>query len=260
MQARISSQLTLEYEEFGDGPAVVFLHAFPHNQCMWQPQWEALSPQFRIVAPNLYAFGADGSTFSVEQMADDVVALLDYLQIEEPVVLAGLSMGGYAAMALVRRYPQRVRALILADTRGEADSEEAQANRNKLIARAREEGAGAVWEAVKDKMFSPASQNKADVLEFADAIAAQQSTSQVVGALQALRDRPDARLNLGEIAVPTLVIVGEDDAVTPPQLAQDLANSIPNAQLATIPQAGHLSNLEQPQRFNQAVLQFTQAL
>jgi pimeloyl-ACP methyl ester carboxylesterase len=261
MQARISSHLTIEYEEAGDdGQPLVLLHAFPHNAAMWQPQLDALASQFHVIAPDLYNFGPDESTFTVEQMAADVAALLDYLQIEERVVLGGLSMGGYVAMAFARQYPERLCALILADTRAEADTEEAQNTRNMLIEKAREEGAGSVWDAMKPKMFSPASRSNEEVLSFADAIAAQQSTAQVIGALQALRDRPDARESLRHVEVPALVIVGKDDVVTPPDFAQTLFEILPHAQLVTIPNAGHLSNIEQPVAFNSAVTQFVQSL
>jgi pimeloyl-ACP methyl ester carboxylesterase len=250
MQARISSQMTVEYEEAGTGRPLVLLHAFPLNPSMWQPQMDALAPHF----------GVEQSTFTVEQMASDVVALLDYLQIEEPVVLGGLSMGGYVAMALARQYPERVRALILADTRGEADSDEARANRNRLIEKAHDEGAGAVWNAMKGKMFSPTTGETSESHSFADATAAQQSTAQVVGALQALRDRPDAHTALATLNIPSLVLVGADDAITTPELAQALVNTLPQAKLVTIADAGHLSNLEKPQQFNAAVLQFLQSL
>lgn len=256
MNAAITSDYTIDYQESGQGRILVLLHAFPLNPTMWQPQFDGLEG-FRIIAPSLYSFGPHQGTFTVEQMADDVAALLDHLQIVEPVVVGGLSMGGYAAMAFARRHPQRLNRLILADTRAESDTPEARANREKTIAKAASEGAHGVWQAQKEKMFSPHTfDQRPELIDDLTLIAEQQSAAQIIGATKALRDRPDAREGLAQLHVPTLVIVGEDDAITPPDAARAMTDLISDARLETIPQAGHLSNWEQPERFNRVVREF----
>lgn len=256
MNAAISANYSIEYLESGQGRVLVLLHAFPLNPTMWQPQFDDLDG-FRVIAPSLYSFGIDQRTFSVEQMADDVAALLDHLQIMEPVIVGGLSMGGYAAMAFARRHPQRLNRLILADTRAEADSPEAHANREKTIQKARNQGVMGVWQAQASSMFSPHTlDERLELVESVAKIAAQQSRAQIIGATQALRDRPDAREGLSQLSVPALIIVGEDDVITPPDAARTMVDLIPQSKLEMLPQAGHLSNWEQPEQFNSIIRDF----
>ena len=161
-------------------------------------------------------------------------------------------MGGYVALAFARRHPQRLRALILADTRAEPDS--AEAGRAKTAELAKAGGAAAVFEDAAAKQLSEYTRShRPEVVAEARRIAARQSADGVVAALAALRDRPDARPGLGAIRVPTLVLVGSDDAITPPAAARVLADGIPGATLVSLPTAGHLSNLETPDAFTAAV-------
>jgi pimeloyl-ACP methyl ester carboxylesterase len=230
---------------------VVLLHAFPLSAAMWQPQLEALGRQFRLITPDLRGFGSRaGQTGSLAEMADDVAAMTD-----GPVVLGGLSMGGYVALAFFRKYAERVRALILADTKAEADDATGKANRDKMIAFAETHTAREVIDSVMPKM---AIQPRA--IEQIRALASAQSTAGIVNAVRAMRDRPDSTDLLPKINVPTLVIVGSDDALTPPALAQRLADRIAGARLEVIPAAGHISNLDNPTAFNRSLQSFLASL
>jgi pimeloyl-ACP methyl ester carboxylesterase len=243
---------------------VVLLHAFPLARVMWRPQIDDLQHAYRLILPDLRGFGGSepfASTPSIEGMADDTAALLDALKITEPVVLGGLSMGSYVALAFARKYRTRLRALVLADTRAEADNAEARANREKLIAFAKDHTAQDVIDQLLPKMVSNDTRTyEPEVVAKVRQIAAAQSIRGIIDALQALRDRPDAMPWLGQIRVPTLVMVGSEDALTPPALAQSLVEKIPDARLATLNAAGHLSNLEQPELFNVALRSFLQKL
>lgn len=260
MQLEISSTLTIEYEAGGQGRPIVLLHAFPLSHVMWQSQIAALSAEHHVIAPDLRGFGGTSGfedTPSIEQMADDVAALLDALDITEPVALCGLSMGGYVALAFARRYSERLRALILADTRAEPDTTEAQAKRNENIQLVASQGVAALVERMMPNLVAPGTQERQpEVVRQITALGAAQSPQGSMNALRSLRDRPDARPGLKDIKVPTLVIVGSDDTLTPPDVAQNLQVGISGAQLTVIPNAGHLSNLEQPAAFTQALRAF----
>jgi pimeloyl-ACP methyl ester carboxylesterase len=264
MKNQVSADGTISFDDVGAGPPVVLLHAFPLARAMWRPQAEALQDAYRVIAPDLRGFGGSAAFTgapSVEQMADDVAALLTDLQVREPVALGGLSMGGYVALAFARRHPGRLRALVLADTKAEADDAEGRANRDRMIAFARDNPARALIDQMLPRLVSPeTAARRPEVLEEVRATASGQAGAGIAAALVALRDRPDARPSLAAITVPTLVLVGSDDALTPPARAEALAAAIPGARLVTIPGAGHLSNLEQPGHFNAAVHSFLQAL
>jgi pimeloyl-ACP methyl ester carboxylesterase len=250
----------VEFDDAGQGQPVVLLHAFPLARGMWQPQVAALSGAYRVLTPDLPGFGGTSgipSTPSVQAMAEVVGGLLDALGLQDQVVLGGLSMGGYVALAFVRQYPHRLRALILADTRAEADTEEGKSNRDKLISFARGHTARDVLEQMLPKLVGGATlSQRPAVVEEVRRLAAAQTPAGVIGALEAMRDRPDSTDLLASIRVPTLVLVGSEDALTPPPVAQTLAAGIPGASLTTIPGAGHLANLEQPAAFNEALRSF----
>jgi pimeloyl-ACP methyl ester carboxylesterase len=264
MRIQVAAGCSVAYEESGRGRPVVLLHAFPLAGIMWRPQREVLERDYRVLVPDLRGFGGTGpftGTPSVDQMADDVAALLDALGVRVPVVLVGLSMGGYVALAFVRKHAARLAGLVLADTRAEADSAEARANRERLMLVAQHDTAREVIDQLLPKLVSSETQEqRPGVVEEVRRIASAQPTAGIVGALQALRDRPDSTPWLASIAVPTLVVVGSDDAVTPPAIASAMAAAIPNARLATIQGAGHLSNLERPEAFAAAVHAFLQTL
>jgi pimeloyl-ACP methyl ester carboxylesterase len=258
-----ASQTLIAYADQGSGPGVVLLHAFPLDSGMWWNQFGALADGFRVIAPDLPGFGgsAVSAGLTIDATADVVAELLDHLGMNERVVIGGLSMGGYAALAFARLYPQRVRALILADTKAEPDDEAGRANRDRLIRLTEDQGPAAVIDELLPKLLAPATTtSKPDVVQFVRETAGRQQAEGVVAALRALRDRPDARPGLSHISCPTLVVVGDQDAITPPDKARELVGSIPNARLATVPDAGHLSNLENPVTFSAALRAFLEGL
>jgi pimeloyl-ACP methyl ester carboxylesterase len=264
MRVAIDDEFSMGYEETGSGRPLVLLHAFPFARQIWRSQLASVCTEARVIAPDLRGFG-ESAPFagipSIDQMADDVVALLDRLGIPEPVILGGLSMGGYVALAFARRHPRRLRALILADTRAEPDDQTGKANRDKMIALTNDRGSRAVIEQMLPKMLSEQTQRerprvKEDVIQMATS----QSKDAIAAALLAMRDRADARPSLSSIRVPTLVLVGAEDALTPPEMSERLAAAIPGAELKQIPSAGHLSNLDQPDLFNEEVRQFLRSV
>ncbi|HYW32485.1 MAG TPA: alpha/beta fold hydrolase [Gemmatimonas sp.] len=248
------------YDDAGRGMPVVFLHGFPHDRSLWAQQRIALSSRVRCIVPDLRGFGeSDGVAHDVDTYADDTVALLDALGVEDAIV-CGLSMGGYIAMAMWRRHPTRVRGLVLCDTRAGADTPEGRAARNANIAKARDEGAAAIARAQIGKMVGEeTTANRPDVVTTVKRMMERQSVAAITGALQALRDRPDSRETVASISVPTLVLVGEHDVLTPPADAEELLALLPpraDGRLETIAGAGHVSCLERPAAVTLALADF----
>jgi pimeloyl-ACP methyl ester carboxylesterase len=227
---------------------------------MWAPQLAALQDSYRLIVPDLRGFGGSAGfpeAPSLDRLADDVAELLDELQIREKIVLGGLSMGGYTALAFARRHPNRLRGLILADTKAEADDAEGKANRERVIEFAEEHTALDVLEQILGKLIGAETMTqRPEVVKAVRQTAANQTSAAIIGAQQAMRDRPDSGPSLASIAVPTLVIVGEQDTLTPPALSEALAARIRGAKLVRIAGSGHLSNLEKPAEFNAAVRSF----
>jgi len=264
MNTRTASGRTVAYDDAGSGLPLVVLHAFPLCREMWTPQVDALRDNFRVLAPDLPGFGGSSGFAgapSMDGMADAVAEFLDALDLREPVALGGLSMGGYVAFAFARKYPGRLRALILADTRAEPDDETGKANRDRMIAFAREHTAADVIEQMMPKMVSGETQSQRPaVVAEVRRLAGMQSVDGIIAALKAMRDRPDAGPGLGQIAVPTLVIAGAEDTFAPPTMTQSLAARIRGARVVILPGAGHLSNLEKPAEFTAAVREFLAGL
>jgi pimeloyl-ACP methyl ester carboxylesterase len=256
--------MTLAYDDVGSGFPVVLLHAFPFDRTMWTPQLGPLSAAgFRVLAPDLPEFGHStpcNDTFTIERAADVIADFLEALRIRSAVV-GGLSMGGYITMAFARRHPTRAAALIFADTRAAPDDEAGRMNRDNTIAVIRAEGPAKVAESMLAKLLSEHTRKtKPQVVEFAREIATRQTESAMTAALYALRDRPDAAPGLELVNVPTLVLVGEFDVVTPSLAAARIAALVRGSELQHIPGAGHLSNLENPDAFNAAVVTFLKKL
>lgn len=262
MKARING-INLAYTDQGSGVPLVFLHAFPLNRAMWEPQVQALATRYRVIAPDLRGHGESDAPlwrYTMDQFADDVKGLLDHLSITR-AVLIGLSMGGYILFACQRKYPERITALVLADTRAQADTEEGKMSRFALAQVAYREGAGAVAEAMLPRLLSPASlRERPELVAQVRSIITRNQVSGIAGDLMAMADRPDSVPILRQIACPTLVIVGEADQPTPPADARLMAEAIPGARLGIILGAGHLANLEQPEAFNRAVLSFLETI
>jgi pimeloyl-ACP methyl ester carboxylesterase len=248
---------SLSHDRLGQGPDLVLLHAFPLDSRMWRPQLQGLAGDCRLLIPDLPGFGGsplpEGS-LTVEAMARAVLVLLDELGIRQPVFLGGLSMGGYVALALARVQPERIRGLILADTRTEADDAEARARRDQAIAVASTAPAEATVASMLPRLLCPRTlAEKPEVVAEVRRIGSEQRPAGIVAALQALRDRPDSGSVLEGLTVPVLVIVGQDDVLTPPALAEGMVRRARHGRLVTLPDAGHLANLEQPEGFNAAL-------
>jgi 3-oxoadipate enol-lactonase len=247
--ARIAvDDVELTVDVRGSGAAVLFVHGFPFDRTMWRHQLAALS-RWKRVAPDMRGIGessAPGDGYSIARYADDLIGVLDALEIDRAVV-CGLSMGGYIALDLMRRYAARVSALILCDTRPEADTADARRGRDELIQLALDRGAEAVGERLLPRLLAAATfADQPEVVEQYREMTRRVSVPGMVGALRAMRERPDSTPWLDQIRVPTLVIVGSEDQVSPPAVAETMVRAIPGAALALIPAAGHLAPLEQP--------------
>lgn len=242
----------------GHGTALLLIHGFPLDHRLWRAQLRGLAAELRVLAPDLRGHGQSELTpgpLTMEQHADDLATLLDRLDIPR-VIVAGLSMGGYVAFAFWRRYRERVQGLALLDTRAEPDSPAARANRDAAAARVRLAGAGSIADEMLPKLLAPASLANPKLAGAARAMMIRQPVAGIVGALAGLRDREDSRPTLPTITVPTLVLVGEADILTPPADAEAMAAAIPTARLVKIPGAGHLTPLENPRVVNAALRGF----
>ena len=252
---------TTRYLEAGRGWPVVLLHAFPLNADMWRPQLERAPAGWRLIAPDLRGFGPASSTAatSMDDFADDVVALLDALEIEKATI-GGLSMGGYATFALLRRAPERFSAVLLADTRSTADNEQGRAARAKMIDTLRDQGVGTVVDEMMPKLLGESTRRqRPEVADRVREIALMNDAGGVAGGVAAMRARPDSTAQLVNISVPVLLIVGEEDTLTPPADSEAMRSHINRGHLVDIPRAGHLSNLEAPDEFSAALADFLAA-
>jgi len=248
----------LEYAVSGDGPALLLLHAFPLGLFMWEAQVEALAAH-RVIRFDARGFGGSDpgqGPLSMERIADDGALLLDHLGVAKAVV-GGCSMGGYAAFAFVRRHSQRLAGLFLQDTRAGADTDEAKAGRAALAAKVLAEGASAAVSAFLPKLVGETTKREREVLVdgLRERILAT-SPQAIADALHGLAARADSRPTLAEVRVPTLVLVGAEDVLTPPAESEAMAAAIAGARLEVVPRAGHLANLERPDAVNAALSAF----
>jgi 3-oxoadipate enol-lactonase len=248
----------LHHEEAGSGSDVLLLiHGFPLHAGMWRPQLAAPPEGWRVIAPDLRGFGrspvADDGQLTMDAAAADLAALLPRLGVQSAVV-CGLSMGGYIAFAMLRRYPQLVRALVLCDTRASADSDEARRGRLQSVSEIQTGGTRAFMEAMLPKLLSPYTRNRRpEIVEEVSAMMSEAPAESVNAALRGLAARPDSTPLLRAITIPTRVIIGEDDEITPVREGQIIARGIPGARLEIVPDAGHLSNIENPEVFNRVL-------
>ena len=246
----------------GDGPAILFVHGFPLDRTMWRPVASALTGWHRVL-PDLRGLGLsegpeDGYTMA--EYADDLAALLDVLRVPDAVV-CGLSMGGYVAFELLRRHPGRIRALVLANTRAAPDDTAGRARRDAMIARIRRDGPGFLADEMLPRLVGPdTARTMPDVVRQVRAMVTGQPTCGLVGALAAMRDRPDSRPMLDDITVPTLVLHGSDDQMIPLTEARAMADAIPDAHFAVIPAAGHLAPVEQAVNTGRVIREFLESL
>jgi 3-oxoadipate enol-lactonase len=230
---------------------------------MWREQIAAFGSRHRVIARDLRGFGKSPAASKVtrESMADDVAAILDALGIREPIVLCGLSMGGYVAFQFWRKYRERLRALVLCDTRAVADTPEAAQGRREQMKRVGSEGMQPMATAMIGKLFAPRTgANQAQLVERERNTMLSADPAGVTAALEALATRPDVSRNLPEISCPTLVVVGEHDAISPVAEMRTLAAAIPNAEFVVLDDCGHMSPLESPRAFNRALEEFLSGL
>ncbi len=253
---------TVGYDESGSGMPLVLIHGYPLNRMIWQAQLKGLSNQARVFAPDLRGFGESemvGGATEISSYADDVREFMDAVGITEPAVICGLSMGGYVALSFVRRYPEHVAGLILANTKATPDTAEGKAGRDKNIALAQEKGADAIADSMLPKMFALKTYNaNAELVAQCNRIMQSATVPGIIAALGAMRDRPDSVNTLLENSTPTLIIAGADDALMPMTEQEKMKQAARNSTLVVIPDAGHLSPMEQPEAFNHAVAEFLQ--
>lgn len=243
---------------------ILFIHGFPFDHRMWRHQLAGLA-RWQCIAPDLR--GARGgevpsapSAYTMTTYADDLVALLDRAQIRQAVV-CGLSMGGYIIFELLRRHPHRVRAAILSNTKATADTPEAQRGRDALAAKAQREGAHAVAADLIPKLLARKTQEqRADVVHDVTEMIERQPVAGIVGALHALRERPDSTPLLARMKLPVLVVAGDDDQIAPAAGMKQMAEAIPGAEFVLVSGAGHLAPLEQPEQVNAVLATFVEQL
>ncbi|HXQ28440.1 MAG TPA: alpha/beta fold hydrolase [Gemmatimonadales bacterium] len=250
----------LAVEVRGEGPAILFVHGFPLDRTVWRHQFATLS-RWQRIAPDLRGVGeSSGDGYSIARYADDVVACLDAVGVESAVV-CGLSMGGYVLFELLRRHAARLRAVVLCGTRPAGDTEEAKRGRDELAALARDQGVRAVGERMLPRLLAGRTQaEQPEVVEHYREMVSRWSGEGMAGALRAMRDRVDSTAVLGEIRVPTLVLVGSEDAASPVAVGESMAAAIAGARLAVVPAAGHLAPLEQPLSAGRALSEFLDRL
>jgi 3-oxoadipate enol-lactonase len=238
---------------------LVLLHAFPLNARMWEPQLTLADHGWRVLAPHYR--GMDGGVqdppaVSIDDYAGDVIDLLDSLHIEDAVI-GGLSLGGYVAFALFRHAPRYVRGFVLADTRSQADPPEAAEGRTRLLSAVREKGPMAAADEMVPRLLGETTRGeRPDVVERVRALILSNPAPAIAGAIAAIMTRPDSTPLLSSIHCPTLIVVGDEDSLTPPAMSRDMQRGIPGSELVVVPKAGHLSNLEQPDAFNAAIARF----
>lgn len=250
------------YLESGSGRPLVFIHAFPLNAEMWRPQLERVPHGWRSLAPDLRGFGGTGTggspALTMADHAGDVLGFLDALEIRDAAI-AGLSMGGYIAFALFRLAAPRLRGLILADTRPQPDSSEGLRHRRALLELLHAKGVAAVADDLLPKLIGETSRReRPHVGASVRALIAAATPDAIDAAVHALMARPDSTPDLDRIRCPTLVIVGEEDTITPPADAEMMHDRIHQSTLVMLPKAGHLSNLEAPDAFGAAIENFLQ--
>jgi 3-oxoadipate enol-lactonase len=254
----------LAYVDFGQGPPILLVHGFPLDHSMWNAQIEALAAGCRVIAPDLRGFGQTplGEVdpqrgLTMEQYADELAELLDALGIREPIALAGFSMGGYIAWQFLRKYANRLRWFVQCDTRALADSDEARAGRLNMAENVAAWGSERVAEMMGPKLFTPHTlATRPELTNEFRGIVSRTPPASIAAAQRAMAARPDVSADLSAIRIPTLVLVGELDAISPPAEMRAIANAIPDATFVVIPNAGHMTTIENPAAVNEAFLGF----
>lgn len=255
--------VVIAYEDTGEGVPLVLVHGHPFDRSMWRDQVRAFSANYRVITFDLRGYGETtvipGKTL-LEEFARDISGLLDYLNVSD-IILGGLSMGGQIVLEFYRLFPERVRALILADTFAQLDTDEGRRARNEMAERLMNEGMNAYADEVLSKMIAPKTiEERPDVAAHVLLMMRGTSSAGAAAALRGRSERQDYTSLLSEIAVPSLIVVGEDDEFTPVADAKFMRERISNSRMAVIEGTGHMPNLERPDEFNRVVEEFLRAL
>ncbi|HEX8091969.1 MAG TPA: alpha/beta fold hydrolase [Blastocatellia bacterium] len=257
------NKINIDYRDEGAGIPVIFIHAFPLNQSMWDEQLAGLKNHCRVITIDLRGFGksdAPDGPHSMDQMASDVRGLMAALDIDR-AVLAGLSMGGYVSLAFYRNYPEAIRGLVLADTRATADAREARERRLKSAEKAEREGARAIADDMTPLLLGRSTvESRTSIVERVRAMIEANSPHAIAAAQRGMAERLDSTAILAGIDFPTLIIVGAEDKLTPVAEAEALRARIGGSRLRVIESAGHLSNMEQPAQFNSIMIEFIETM
>jgi 3-oxoadipate enol-lactonase len=257
------NKIKFDYRDEGAGIPVIFIHAFPLNQSMWDEQFDALKRHCRVITIDLRGFGESdmpSGICSMDQMASDVRGLMYALDIDR-AALAGLSMGGYVSLAFYRNYPETVRGLVLADTRASADTAEARERRFKSAEKAEREGPRAIADDMIPLLLGHSTvESQPHIVQRVRAMIEANSPEAIAAAQRGMAERRDSMSILAGIDFPTLILVGSEDTLTPVAEAEAMRNAIRGSRMEVIEGAGHLSNLEQPARFNSIVIEFLETM
>ncbi|MDE3057386.1 MAG: alpha/beta fold hydrolase [Bacteroidota bacterium] len=265
MKATINNSL-MHYIDIGISTAmpVILIHGFPFNHKMWMMpggQTESLAGMYHVIAYDVRGHGesevGDGM-YSIEFFADDLLGLMDHLNVQQAVVL-GLSMGGYIALRAIQKKPERFKGLVLCNTRADADSNESKIKRAAAIRAIKTNGPRIFAQEMVKNLFAPLSfETKQNAVKLIESTIERTAPLALCGTELALAARVDSAPSLPAIKVPTLIMTGELDAIAPPETGKAMQEAIPNSDFFVIPQAAHLSNLENPDEFNRHVLEFLQ--
>ena len=253
----IRQGITLEYDDIGNGLPLLLIHGFPLDRTLWRSQIAGLQHAYRVIAPDLRGFGnsseTDGKAVSMDQYAADLKALLDSLSITQAVI-GGISMGGYVALALYAQYSERVKGLILANTRATPDSIEGKQTRLDNAQKVSETGTSFLVESMAPKMLGPTVRTELAIT--VHSMMARQRAAGIMSALRGMAARPDRTSLLRFATVPTLIVTGSADTLIPPVDSEAMQALIPDSTLVNIPEAGHLSNIDKSDAFNDAIRAF----
>ena len=251
--------IKMAYTDTGAGRPVVLIHGYPFNRSLWNEQIAALSGSFRVIAPDLRGFGeseASDEPATMNRMAQDIALLLDHLEIPR-ATLGSLSMGGYVTFAFYKQFASRVRALILADTRAQADTEEAKQTRAQQAEKALAEGMNGIADAMLPKLLTPETVSKRpEIVKRVRDMMLKTKPEGAAGALRGMAEREDQTSLLSKITVPALILVGAEDAITPVADSEKMHQAIKGSRLVVLENAGHVSNIERTEKFNEALLDF----
>jgi 3-oxoadipate enol-lactonase len=256
---KIVRGVEIVYDDVGSGPSVVLLHGYPFNRSMWGEQVEELKQHHRVIVPDLRGHGESAVTSgpaTMQSMAGDIASLLETLNITRATI-AGLSMGGYVALAFYRLFPLRVRSLVLADTRAQADTEEGKQNREQQAEKASRDGMEGIADALLPKLLAPETVTRhPEIVKRLRKMMVETDPDGAAAALRGMAQRQDQTAFLSRIIAPALILVGKEDSITPVADAELMHREIGGSRLQVIEGAGHISNLEKPEEFNKELVKF----